>query len=83
MVWWEKTRDVDTVDWRRKVSTAGGVPLGSNSKYTVGLLLLVTKIPTYIHSLHGPYCGLPCSESAGAVIFTGAQTVRVTPRIVW
>lgn len=34
---------MDSVDRRRKVSSAGGVPLGRTSKYTVGLLLLVTK----------------------------------------
>lgn len=29
IAWWERTRGVDTVHWRRKMSTAGGVPLGS------------------------------------------------------
>lgn len=55
VAWWERTRSVDTLDWRRKVSNANGIPLGSKSKCTVDLLLLLTNILAYIHSLHGSY----------------------------
>lgn len=52
---WERTRSVDPLGWRQKVSSANGMPLGSKSKCTVDLLLLLTHIPAYIHSLQGSY----------------------------
>lgn len=46
---------MDTLDWRRKVSNASGIPLGSKNRRTVDLLPLLTNIPAWIHSRHGSY----------------------------